>query len=103
MLIGAGAQVLHSDIFDKMSKLKNELTATNRNLQQKIYELQRAQNEIKTLSGMLPICMHCKSIRDDEGYWNRVEKYLSDRAEVVFSHGICEACLQEHYPDLDLE
>lgn len=102
VLIGSGAQVTHSDILAKMSKLENQLTSANRDLQKKVHELEQARQEIQILSGMLPICMHCKSIRDDAGYWTRVEQYLSDRADVVFSHGICEACLQKYYPDLGL-
>lgn len=64
-----------------------------------IVELQEAFSQIKTLKGLLPICAHCKKIRDDEGYWQSVEKYLHDRSEVEFSHGICPDCLQEHFPE----
>lgn len=48
--------------------------------------------EIKQLRGFLPICAYCKKIRDDEGYWSQVEKYVSDHSEAKFSHGICPAC-----------
>ncbi len=63
-----------------------------------IGELQKALAQVKTLKGLLPICAHCKKIRDDQGYWNNVEKYIRDRSEVEFSHGICPDCLKEHYP-----
>ena len=65
-----------------------------------IDELQRALKEVKTLSGMLPICAHCKKIRDDKGYWNQIESYIHEHSDATFSHGICQDCMQEHYPDL---
>ncbi|MCD4779721.1 MAG: hypothetical protein K8S27_04125 [Candidatus Omnitrophica bacterium] len=49
--------------------------------------------EINSLSGLLPICMYCKKIRDGQGYWNQVERYIAERAEVDFSHSICEECM----------
>lgn len=63
-----------------------------------IDELQEALAEVKTLSGMLPICASCKKIRDDGGYWNQLEAYISDRSEAEFSHGICPDCAKELYP-----
>jgi hypothetical protein len=55
--------------------------------------------KVKTLSGLLPICSHCKKIRDDEGYWNQIEKYINDHSEADFSHGICPECFKNYYPD----
>jgi len=55
--------------------------------------------EIKTLRGMLPICASCKKIRDDKGYWNQIESYLSDHSEILFSHSICPECARKLYPD----
>ena len=61
--------------------------------------LQEASKEIRTLQGILPICSHCKKIRDDQGCWNQVEVYVRDRTtEVDFSHGICPECLGKLYP-----
>ena len=60
-------------------------------------ELQEALARVKTLSGLLPICSHCKKIRDDQGYWLQVEEYLQDRSEAEFTHGICPQCLDLHY------
>jgi hypothetical protein len=51
----------------------------------------------KTLSGLLPICANCKSIRDDKGYWSRVESYIAARVDVEFSRGICPGCLKKLY------
>ncbi len=62
-------------------------------------ELDKAEAQRKTLSGLIPICSHCKRIRDDEGYWNQVESYVSKYSEAEFSHGLCPSCLREYYPD----
>jgi len=62
-------------------------------------ELDRAETQRKTLSGLIPICSHCKRIRDDEGYWNQVESYVSKYSEAEFSHSLCPSCLREYYPD----
>lgn len=55
-------------------------------------ELQAALARVKELSGLLPICMTCKKIRDDKGYWNQLENYISLHSEALFSHGICPEC-----------
>ena len=54
---------------------------------------------MKTLHGLLPICAHCKKIRDDQGYWASVETYLKRHTDVDFSHGLCPDCIRELYPD----
>jgi PAS domain S-box-containing protein len=63
-----------------------------------IRELQKALGEIKTLSGLLPICASCKKIRDDKGYWNQIEVYISEHSEAEFSHGLCPQCAETLYP-----
>jgi CheY-like chemotaxis protein len=63
-----------------------------------IEELQQALAEVKRLSGLIPICTYCKKIRDDEGYWGRVEKFIAQRSDAQFSHAICPDCLDEHFP-----
>jgi len=65
-----------------------------------IRELQDALANIKTLRGLLPICSYCKKIRDDKGYWNRIESYIQDHSGAEFTHGMCPECLKKHYPDL---
>ena len=67
-----------------------------------ILKLQKALAEVKTLKGIFPICASCKKIRDDEGYWNQIEAYISKRSDAEFSHGICPECAKELYPDFDL-
>jgi len=60
-------------------------------------ELQEAMAKVKTLSGMLPVCASCKKIRDDQGYWQQIEAYISDHSEAEFSHGICPDCAKNIY------
>ncbi len=63
-----------------------------------ISRLERALTEIRTLRGILPICAHCKRIRDDRGYWEQLEVYLREHADLEFSHGLCPDCANELYP-----
>ena len=65
-----------------------------------IAELQQAMSDVKVLSGMLPICASCKKIRDDKGYWNRIEAYIGKHSNAQFSHGICPECARKLYPEL---
>ena len=62
-------------------------------------ELKWAREEIKTLRDILPICSFCKKIRDDKGYWTKVEEYIIRHTDMQFSHGICLECAKEHYPE----
>jgi CheY-like chemotaxis protein len=64
-----------------------------------VLELQEALARVRTLSGLLPICAHCKNIRDDRGYWNQLEDYLTTHSGIEFSHGICPPCFAKLYPD----
>ena len=61
-------------------------------------QLEQALKQIRTLSGLIPICSNCKKIRDDKGYWQQVETYIRDHSEADFSHGICPDCLKKLYP-----
>jgi DNA-binding response OmpR family regulator len=72
-------------------------------LASKVEELQEALDQLRTLRGILPICMHCKKIRDDEGYWNQVESYVRRHTEAEFSHCICPECMKSMYPDIEHE
>ncbi|BDU70275.1 hypothetical protein GETHOR_23760 [Geothrix oryzae] len=67
--------------------------------QQVVHEnLRNLLTEVKTLGGMLPICSHCKKIRDDKGYWNQIETYLNEHTDAEFTHGICPECAKEVFP-----
>ena len=62
-----------------------------------IAELQEALNNVRTLRGLLPICAHCKKIRDDRNYWKEVESYVEDHTHARFTHGICPDCSKKLY------
>jgi len=64
-----------------------------------IAELQAALEEIKALQGIVPICSYCKSIRNDEGYWEQVEAYIAHFSKAEFSHSICPSCMKRHHPE----
>lgn len=84
----------HSDI-----SLRKEAELENHRL---VKELREALANVKVLTGLLPICASCKKIRDDKGYWNRIEVYIRDHSEADFSHSICPACATKLYPDIAL-
>lgn len=71
-------------------------------LERAIQERDTALAEVQTLRGFLPICAGCKRIRDDEGEWQPIEKYVGERTKATFSHGICPECTIKLYPDVDL-
>ena len=62
--------------------------------------LRTALDQIETLRGILPICAHCKNVRDNEGGWHEIEDYISRCSEAQFSHSICPACLVKRYPEI---
>jgi len=68
-----------------------------RSLRQKNKELSEALAQVKQLKGLLPICMFCKKIRNDENYWQKVEEYFGEHTGADFSHSICPECLEKHY------
>ncbi|MBN2430903.1 MAG: GAF domain-containing protein [Acidobacteria bacterium] len=68
-------------------------------LNEKTESLEKALADIKTLRGLVPICAQCKKIRDDAGFWNRLESYLSAHTEARLSHGLCPDCLRTLYPE----
>jgi len=65
-----------------------------------VHKLQQALDDVSTLQGILPICLHCKKIRNDKGYWEQVEAYISKHSEAHFTHGICPECMKTYYPEL---
>ncbi|RJX35150.1 MAG: DNA-binding response regulator [Desulfurivibrio sp.] len=77
----------------------SRLISLQEKLSAQVQELRKALDHIKTLQGIIPICSFCKKIRDDQGYWDQVEAYVSRHSEVSFSHGICPECLQKNYPE----
>jgi GAF domain-containing protein len=83
-------------------RLREEVAARTEELNQRNLELQQALDDVRVLSGIVPICSYCKQIRDDQGYWNQLESYLSAHSEARFSHGICPSCARTLFPDIDL-
>jgi hypothetical protein len=104
--------IISSGVEEPFNLIFKELKLTNDSLQKEIdlrkkteieresviNNLKNALNEIKVLKGILPICMHCKKIREDSGYWSQIETYISEHSGADFSHGICPDCLDKHYP-----
>jgi len=84
-----------------LSVVQHEREAARHRLEEQrlVSELQQALAEVKRLSGIIPVCSYCKSVRDDAGYWASVEQYLTDHSEAQFSHGICPKCLAQHFPE----
>jgi two-component system, response regulator PdtaR len=84
-----------------MARFKDimELRRINLELKTRNQEIEAAMAEIKTLSGLLPICSNCKKIRDDQGYWQQVEVYIAKHSDADFSHGLCPDCMKKLYPD----
>lgn len=88
----------------KNVELEKELLAKEKLQQQRetlIDELLEALEDVKALSGLLPICSYCKKIRDDDGYWQRLEGYIESHSSAQFSHGICNDCLSENFPEVE--
>ena len=83
----------HSDI--------SERKASEAERERLITDLEKALEKVQQLKGLIPICAECKRIRDDQGYWNKLETYLQQHSEARFSHGLCPECAAKLYPDLD--
>ncbi len=89
---------------DYVTKPFNPITVkarikTHIQLSTAMQELTKALKEVKRLNGLLPICAHCKKIRDDQGHWKQVETYLEENSEATFSHGMCPDCSESLYGD----
>ena len=72
-------------------------------LADRVRELEEAMSHIRTLQGILPICMHCHRIRNDQESWERIESYIQEHSEAQFSHGLCPECLEKYYRQTDDE
>ena len=103
----------HRDHLEEMVKERTvKLEKTNKQLKIEILErkrvekereklitkLQEALDHVKTLKGLVPICASCKNVRNDDGFWQQVEAYVSEHTEAEFSHSICPDCMKELYP-----
>ncbi len=68
-------------------------------LQAKMNELRETNDHVKELQGLIPICMHCKRIRNQEQLWEKIETYIEHRSDARFSHALCTDCFEKHYPE----
>jgi hypothetical protein len=110
--------LIFKELKENESELKQkivELNTTRSELQKEIHtrkkaegqkvkvitELQNSLHDVKTLSGLLPICASCKKIRDDKGYWNQIEAYIEHHTDALFSHSICPTCEEKMYGDAE--
>jgi DNA-binding response OmpR family regulator len=84
---------LQSELAERV-RAEEALRATNA-------DLSTALANVKSLSGLLPICASCKRIRDDDGYWSRVETYIEKNSDAQFTHGLCPACVEKYSADMD--
>ena len=87
---------LFKPVEDRELEITLEMALYRHHLEQEreelVRELQDALFEVRRLSGLLPICISCKKIRDDRNYWQQLDKYVADHTEARFSHGICPEC-----------
>ena len=90
---------IDATLLDRSIRYALERRRVERQLEELIVELEKALAEIKTLSGLLPICSSCKSVCDDQGYWSQIETYIHERSDAQFSHSLCPTCLKQLYPD----
>lgn len=93
-------QGLLSELKKEQRLLEGKVLQRTRDLEQSNRRLNKTLEEVKTLSGILPICANCHKIRDDKGYWQRVESYLAKHSDAQFSHGLCPDCARKLYPDM---
>jgi response regulator RpfG family c-di-GMP phosphodiesterase len=85
---------------ERIKRAEDALRTKERQQQELISHLEEALAEIKTLKGFIPICASCKKIRDDEGYWNQIEAYISKRTDAVFTHGLCPDCVEQYRAEM---
>lgn len=82
-----------ADLLLKAMHYGIERNRIQREKERLIAELRNALEKVRTLSGMLPICAWCKKVRDDTGYWEQIEKYISNHSGALFTHSICPECM----------
>jgi len=105
LMSGADDYIKKPFLYDELKArigAAGRIVALQEALSDKVKELEEAMAQIKQLTGIIPICMHCHKIRTDEPgteAWLRLERYIMQHSEATFSHGVCPECVEEHYPD----
>jgi DNA-binding response OmpR family regulator len=74
------------------------ILALESSLAERVHELEQALAHVQQLQGLIPICMHCKKIRNEDDAWEQMESYIEEHSEARFSHALCQDCVAEHYP-----
>lgn len=95
-----GESVPFRQLKEENRRLEELVALRTEELRRSNDELNDALAKVKTLKGILPICSHCKNIRDDEGYWRQIEQFICQYTDAFFSHSICPDCLRKYYSDL---
>jgi len=85
---------------ERIKRAEDALRKKEKDLEELVLELREALAEIKTLKGFIPICASCKKIRDDEGYWDQLEAYISKHTNAVFTHGLCPECAEKYKDEM---
>jgi len=91
------AAVMSAALLLRFARLHAEVEALNAALAQRV---EAAEAEIDALQDLIPICSHCKKVRRDDGFWQQVDQYFAERHDAAFTHGICPACIEQHFPDV---
>jgi len=103
--LGQERNQLESRVIERTKELNDvnqELEKEVGKHKQAVSRLETSLAEIKTLRGILPVCSHCKNIRNDDGYWDQIESYIAEHSEADISHSICPNCAKKYYPDYDI-
>ena len=90
---------LNAELRAHKDTLEIQVQERTADLQQETKRLQEALANVRTLSGLIPICARCKKIRDDKGYWSQLELYIQQNSDALFSHGLCPECVRTIYPE----
>jgi len=101
-LIVAERVALEHGVIEQLAKLNDEMTNLLRELHKEKAEVQRSLERIKRLEGLISICSYCHRIRNEQRDWQRLEEYLHEHSDALFSHGICPGCFETHFgPDVE--
>lgn len=100
-LFGTLVWLFIGTLLRSLARLRAKDRSLLRERAQLVEDLKLALERVRTLHGLIPICAHCKRVRDDQGYWEQVETYIRDRSEATFSHGICPECIRQFHSEMN--